>query len=105
MIQQEKAMDSLNNSDDDKIKEKEVELLKKIDLVKNKIKKPSEGLKKKYSSTIIYNIVVELLSSIIVGCLLGLFLDNLLLTKPLLLIICLVLSILAAFRLIWTKYL
>jgi ATP synthase protein I len=51
-----------------------------------------------------FNIAVELVSGVIVGVIIGLFLDNLFDSKPAFLIICLILGIFATFRLIWNKY-
>lgn len=51
-----------------------------------------------------FNIAIELVAGMIVGVIVGLFFDNLFDSKPLFLIICLTVSIIASFRLIWSKY-
>jgi ATP synthase protein I len=51
-----------------------------------------------------FNIAVELVSGVIVGVIIGLLFDKLFDSKPIFLIICLILSMIAAFKLIWNKY-
>lgn len=51
-----------------------------------------------------FNIAVELVSGVIVGVIVGLLFDKLFDSKPIFLIICLILSMIAAFKLIWNKY-
>ena len=50
-----------------------------------------------------FNIVVELVAGAIVGLIMGMFFDNLFDSKPIFLIICIILAMAAAFRLIWKK--
>ena len=78
------------------------DLQKKLDKYKNK----DADLKQK---TVIdggraFNIAVELVAGIIVGVIIGVFFDKMFDSKPAFLIICLCLSIIATFKLIWQKY-
>ena len=56
------------------------------------------------NSNMAFNIAVELVAGVIVGVIIGIFLDKVFASKPIFLIICIVLSITASFRLIWNKY-
>ena len=56
------------------------------------------------SGAMAFNIAVELVAGVIVGVIIGVFLDKIFDSKPTFLIICLLLSFVAAFRLIWQKY-
>lgn len=56
------------------------------------------------NSSMPFNIAVELVAAVVVGLIIGIFLDKMFASKPIFLIICIVLSIIAAFRLIWNKY-
>jgi ATP synthase protein I len=70
-----------------------------------KYKKTTPAAKKPPSSTnLAFNIAVELVAGVIVGVIVGLLFDNLFASKPFFLIICLILSMIAAFKLIWNKY-
>jgi len=51
-----------------------------------------------------FNVAVELLAGVIVGVIMGLFFDNMFDSKPLFLILCLVLGIIASFKSIWNRY-
>jgi F0F1-type ATP synthase assembly protein I len=50
------------------------------------------------------NIAIEVVAGVIVGLIIGLFFDNVFDSKPLFLIICLILSMIASFKSIWNKY-
>ena len=52
------------------------------------------------NTSIIYNVIIELIASIIVGFVIGNFFDKMFASKPIFLIICLVISLIAAFRMI-----
>jgi ATP synthase protein I len=79
---------------------KYIDIQKRID--KYKIKKTS--VKPISGGNKAFNIAVELVAGTVVGLIIGLFLDNLFDSKPLLLIICLILAMVAAFKSIWIKY-
>lgn len=51
-----------------------------------------------------FSIAVELVAGVVVGLIIGLLFDNLFDSKPLFLIICLILAMIAAFKSIWNKY-
>lgn len=51
-----------------------------------------------------FNIAIELVAGIMVGLLIGLFFDYLFDSKPIFLILCLILSMVAVFKTIWNKY-
>lgn len=78
------------------------EVLQKIDHYKSKHHKPNNEI---IGSNSAFNIAIEFLAAICVGVIIGLMLDKIFTTKPIFLIICLVLSNIAAMRLIWQKYL
>ena len=69
-----------------------------------KILGPERKRKAIGESNLAFNIATEMVAGVIVGLIIGLFLDNLFASKPIFLIICLILSIIAAFRSIWYKY-
>jgi len=82
--------------------------MKKIDELQEKIDKLKSnnvktGVSKKNSSPII-DIAAELVAGVLVGVIIGLMMDNLFASKPLFLIICIILAVVAAFRSIWKKY-
>ena len=52
----------------------------------------------------ISNIAIELVAGIIVGVMIGMFFDNLFASRPIFLIISLILAMIATFRSIWNKY-
>lgn len=56
------------------------------------------------SGSAAFNIAVELVAGVIVGVIIGLLFDNLFDSKPVFLIICLILATIATFRSIWNKY-
>ncbi len=64
-------------------------------------KKPPLG--KVSSGNTAFNIAVEMVAGMIVGVIIGLFFDNLFDSKPVFLIICLILAMVAALRSIWNK--
>lgn len=79
----------------------------KFDEIENKIKKLQKKTVKNApikDGNIPLNIAIELLSGVILGFILGFFLDNLFDSRPIFLIICLLFANIAAFRLIWKKY-
>lgn len=83
-------------------KEKIEKLQKQIDKFKQSLKKKPVKVHK--NSSLAFNIAIELVAGTIVGVILGLFFDNLFDSKPAFLIICLIVSIMAAFRAIWKKH-
>ena len=58
-------------------------------------------LKKVEGGAKAFNIAVELLAGAIAGLIIGMFFDNLFDSKPIFLIICIILAMVAAFRSIW----
>ncbi len=77
----------------------------------NHIQKRIDGFKTKdeqeknvKSGNVAFNIAIELVAGAIIGVIIGLFLDNLFDSKPIFLIICIILSFIAAFKTIWHKY-
>ena len=82
---------------------KHSDIQKRIDKYKtNKTKKVTT--KQVSSGNQAFNIAIELVAGTIVGLIIGLFFDNLFDSKPLFLIICLILAMVAAFKSIWNKY-
>ena len=79
---------------------KSADIQKRID--KYKVKKPK--IKPISNGNQAFNIAIELVAGMIVGLIIGLLLDKLFASKPLFLIICLILAMVAAFRSIWDKY-
>lgn len=79
---------------------KHTDIQKRID--KHKVKKPTT--RQISNSNQAFNIAVELVAGMIVGLIMGLLFDNLFDSKPLFLIICLILAMVAAFKSIWNKY-
>lgn len=59
--------------------------------------------KKKNNIPLLLQISTDIVASLIVGTIIGVYLDKMLDTKPFLLIICLILSVAAAFKLIYQK--
>jgi len=51
-----------------------------------------------------FNLAIELVGGMITGVIIGLGLDNLFDSKPVFLLICLIVAAVAAFRVIWKKY-
>lgn len=83
-------------------KEEIKKLQKQIDQFKQGLEeKPAKAPK---NSSLAFNIAIELVAGTIVGVIIGLFFDNLFDSKPAFLIICLIVSIMAAFRSIWKKH-
>lgn len=79
----------------EKIEQRIKDLKQKIEPAKSAKAAPNRAL---------LNIAFELVAGVIVGLLIGLLLDNLFDSKPLFLIICLIMSMIAAFKSIWYKY-
>ena len=73
------------------------EIQKRID----KIDVDKRPLKKVENSGNAFNIAVELLAGAIAGLIIGMFFDNLFDSKPIFLILCIILAMVAAFRSIW----
>lgn len=67
----------------------------------DKYKVKNTPLKKGVNSSKAFNIAVELLAGAIVGLIIGMFFDNLFDSKPIFLIICIILAMVASFRSIW----
>lgn len=82
----------------DKIKE----LQKKIEGLKAKQKNSS--VQSSSSPATVIDVAAELAAGVLVGVIIGLVFDNLFDSKPVFLITCIILSIIAAFRSIWKKY-
>lgn len=82
--------------------DKHEDIEQRIKDLKQKIE-PEKLIKLKPNSVLL-NIAFELVAGIIVGLLIGLLLDNLFDSKPIFLIISLITAIIAAFKLIWNKY-
>ena len=77
------------------------ELQKKIETIKNQTTNSSESSK---NSSPLTDVAAELVAGVIVGVIVGLMFDKLFASKPLFLIICIIISVAAAFRSIWKKY-
>lgn len=79
-----------------------------IEGVKKRIEKIKEEQlsisSKKHTSSTIIDIASELVAGVIVGVIVGILLDKLFSSKPLFLILCIILASIAAFRSIWRKY-
>lgn len=75
------------------------EIQKKIDRFKQK----KTATKEPKSSSNAFNIAIEIVAGMIVGLIMGIFFDNLFDSKPIFLIICMVLAMIATFRSIWKK--
>ena len=71
-------------------------------IAKLKEKKPHDPVIT--NSNMAFNIAVELVAGVIAGVIIGFFFDKLFDSKPVFLIICIMLAIVAAFRSIWNKY-
>lgn len=83
----------MNNENSDHIQ-------KRIDEVKS-IRQESHNVK---NSNTAFNFAIELVAGGIIGIIMGLFIDNLFDSKPIFLIICIILAFVAAFKTIWHKY-
>ncbi|MEM6338343.1 MAG: AtpZ/AtpI family protein [Pseudomonadota bacterium] len=81
-------------------KDKFGNIQQRIDKFKNK---KSTSDKAAYHSSKAFNIAVEMVAGAIVGLIIGMFFDNLFDSKPIFLIICIILAMVAAFRSIWKK--
>ena len=80
---------------------------KKHENIQNRINNLKEKKQEKRvieSGNLAFNIAVELVAGVVVGLIIGLFFDKMFDSKPIFLIICLMLAIIAAFRSIWNKY-
>ncbi len=78
----------------------------KIAALKARIEKASKAnapaqIKLASNNSKAFNVAIELLAGTIVGVIIGLFLDKIFASKPLFLIICIVLGNLASLRIIW----
>lgn len=69
----------------------------------DKFKDKKSTSRKAGHSSKAFNIAVELVAGAIVGLIMGMFFDNLFDSKPIFLIICIILAMVAAFRSIWKK--
>ena len=81
-------------------KDKFVNIQQRIDKFKNK-KSTSDIVV--HNSNKAFNIAVEMVAGAIVGLIMGMSFDNLFDSKPIFLIICIILAMVAAFRSIWKK--
>ena len=88
-------------SQQDKKQSEHIELEKQINQLKRQLEpsRPQVG-----SSSMIMGVAIELIAAISVGLLIGWFFDNLFASKPFCLIICLIISMIASFKVIWHKY-
>ncbi len=80
---------------------------RKFEEIDNKIREiqSKKGLAKKTTiNSTGLNVAIELVAGTIAGVIIGLLFDNLFDSKPIFLIICLILSIIATFRTIWIRY-
>ena len=82
------------------------EIQKKIDRYKidQEKKNTAPAVKSLSSSNIVFNIAIELVAGTMVGVIIGLFFDKTFDSKPIFLIICLLLSTAATFKSILNKY-
>lgn len=80
-------------------KKKIKDIQQRIDKFKNNKHNPN----KIGSNNTAFNIAIELVAGVIVGLILGMFFDNLFDSNPILLIICIIFAMIAAFRSIWKK--
>ncbi len=69
----------------------------------NDVERP-KGLSVTSSGSLAFNIAIELISASIVGVIIGLFLDKMFDSKPVMLIMCLCMSSIAGFWSVWKKY-
>ena len=67
----------------------------------NTFKTTKEPKKKNSNSVDAFTIAAELVTGVIVGLIIGLFFDRIFSSKPLFLIICLLLGVIASFKIIW----
>ncbi len=77
---------------------------KEISELKKRINKfkTTEAPKKKNSNSIdAFRVAIELVTGVIVGLIIGLFFDRIFDSKPLFLIICLLVGIITGFNIIW----
>ena len=73
-----------------------------IGIKKFKCEKPSKQVISNSSAA--FNVAIELVAAMLVGVIIGFIFDNLFDSKPVFLIICIMLAIVAAFRSIWNKH-
>lgn len=85
--------------------------LKKLEQQLAKLKQTAVGKGREPSSSskmsdlgIMTDVAAEIAAGVFVGVIIGLFFDNLVDSKPIFLIICIIVSIVSAFRSIWKKY-
>lgn len=69
----------------------------------DKLSEKKSPLKKVESGGKAFNVAIELLAGVVAGLIIGIFFDNLFDSKPISLIICIILGMVAAFRSIWKK--
>lgn len=81
------------------------ELRKKIETVKESQRGVTKQRSVTTPSQIITDILSELCSGIIVGIVIGKAIDNLICSKPLFFIVCILLAFIATLRSFWKKYL
>ena len=67
----------------------------------NAFRTTKEPKKKNSNSVDAFTIAAELVTGVIVGLIIGLFFDRIFSSKPLFLIICLLLGVIASFKIIW----
>ena len=82
-------------------KNKIKDIQKKIDQFKDKSNNSVGISRVKANNSIIFDVAIELVAGVIIGLMMGIFFDNLFDSKPLFLIICMIVAIIAAFRSIW----
>jgi F0F1-type ATP synthase assembly protein I len=78
----------------------------RIDQIQQKIddlKVQKDYKKSNVSSNLAFNIAVELVAGVFVGVFVGILLDNLFDSKPIMIIICLIVATVATFRTIYFK--
>lgn len=73
---------------------------KRIEEIKS-IRQKSHNVK---NSNVVFNIAIELVAGGVIGIIIGWGIDNLFDSKPIFLIICIMLAFTAAFKTIWHKY-
>lgn len=80
------------------------QLTERIKQTKLKIFSAKSVKTKESNIGIIGGVVIDLLAGLSVGAIIGLFFDDLFGTKSVFLLLCILLSVFAAFRVIWKKY-
>jgi F0F1-type ATP synthase assembly protein I len=82
-------------------KNKFKDIQRKIDQFKDKSNNSVGISRVKANNSKIFDVATELVAGVIIGLMMGIFFDNLFDSKPLFLIICMIVAIIAAFRSIW----